>query len=459
VGEGLGEREENKTANKKYAIISAMEGALSPLDGRYASTVEPLRGFFSEEALMRARVTVEVRYFLALAREPGVRELPKVNARDTRELLRIAEKFSAQDAKRIKDIESVTRHDVKAVEYFLREQFKKIASLRRSGEFLHFGLTSEDVNNLAYGLLIHAALKQVLLPALKGLHGSLAKFGRSALKVPMLSLTHGQPATPTTVGKEFLVFADRLDRQIAQLRAFKMQGKLGGAVGNFAAHKAAYPHVHWERFRAQFVKGLGLTPLTHTTQINPHDDIAELSHLFHRIDTILLDLCRDAWLYVSRGVFTQKVVAGEVGSSTMPHKVNPIDFENAEGNLGIANALFDHFASKLPISRLQRDLSDSTVQRNLGVAFGYHFLALRSIERGMKKLTLDRAALKKELADHPEVIAEAIQTLLRKHGVPGGYEKLKALTRGEKVTRETFLRFIEGLPLSKEEKARLKGMA
>ncbi|MEK7218444.1 MAG: lyase family protein, partial [Patescibacteria group bacterium] len=295
--------------------------------------------------------------------------------------------------------------------------------------------------------------------ALKGLHGSLAKTGRAALRVPLLSLTHGQPATPTTAGKEFLVFADRLDRQIAQLRAFRMQGKLGGAVGNFAAHKAAYPDVHWERFRAQFVKGLGLTPLAHTTQINPHDDLAELSHLFFRVNTILLDYCRDMWLYISRGVFRQKAVAGEVGSSTMPHKVNPIDFENAEGNLGLANALFGHFASKLPVSRLQRDLSDSTVQRNLGVAFGYHLLAIRSIERGLKKVTLDRAVLKRELADHPEVLAEAVQTLLRKHGVPGAYEKLKTLTRGEKVTREKLLHFVEGLPLTREEKARLKAMA
>ncbi len=435
-----------------------MEQALSPLDGRYAKQVEPLRAFFSEEALMRARVTVEIRYFIALSREERVRELPAISAGGEKELMRLVSGFSEHDALRIKEIESTTRHDVKAVEYFLKERIGKVIALKPYLEFLHFGLTSEDVNNLAYGILIHDALKQVILPALQGLQKELARMGRSTIKIPMLSLTHGQPATPTTVGKELLVFAERLERQFAQLRSFRMQGKLGGAVGNFSAHKAAYPLIHWERFRVKFVKSLGLIPLMHTTQINPHDDLAELSHILHRIDTILIDYCRDTWLYISRGVFKQKTVAGEVGSSTMPHKVNPIDFENAEGNLGMANALFDHFASKLPISRLQRDLSDSTVQRNIGVAFGYHLLALHSLRRGLGKLSLDRNAVNKELEDHPEVVAEAIQTVLRKHGVSGAYEKLKALTRGEKITAAKLATFIEGLPLPKEEKKRLKTM-
>ncbi|MDD4319428.1 MAG: adenylosuccinate lyase [Candidatus Peribacteraceae bacterium] len=435
-----------------------MDNALSPLDGRYAKAVEPLRAHFSEEALIQARLEVEIRYFVALSREQGVKELPPLSARDEATLFEIVTKFDGAEAKKVKEIEATTKHDVKAAEYYLKGKMAKMPGVRDHGEFVHFALTSEDVNNLSYGLLVHRALKQAVMPALTGIIRDLTHMARSSKAVPMLSLTHGQPATPTIVGKELMVFVERLERQLAQLKAFKMQGKLGGAVGNFSAHKAAYPDVNWEGFRNRFVKSLGLVPLQHTTQINPHDDIAELSHILHRIDTILLDLSRDAWLYISRGVFKQKVVAGEVGSSTMPHKVNPIDFENAEGNLGLANALFDHFAAKLPVSRLQRDLSDSTVQRNIGVAFGYHLLAVTSLRKGLGKLTLDRAVLKKELADHPEVVAEAVQTVLRKHGVEGAYEKLKALTRGEKVTREKFLDFIAKLPLPKEEIGRLQGL-
>jgi adenylosuccinate lyase len=432
--------------------------ALSPLDGRYSATVGELREYFSEGALIRARIEVEIRYFIALANEPGIRELPALRKKEELFLLQLIEKFREKDALGVKAIEAVTKHDVKAVEYYLKRKMEKQRRLRPYLEFVHFGLTSEDVNNLAYGILIHRALSHTLLPSLRSLHADLQRLAKKTQKQRMLSLTHGQPATPTTVGKEMMVFAARLERQLSQLRAFRMQGKLGGAVGNFSAHRIAYPDVDWEAFRRTFLRSLKLSPLAYTTQINPHDDIAELSHLFHRIDTILLDCSRDMWLYISRGIFRQKVAAGEVGSSTMPHKVNPIDFENAEGNLGLANALFDHFAGKLPVSRLQRDLSDSTVQRSIGVAFGYHFLAVASLRKGLSKIMLDRSAVRRELLDHPEVVAEGIQTMLRKHGVSGAYEKLKKLTRGEKMTKEALLSFIDSLALPKKEMERLRGL-
>ncbi|ALM09461.1 MAG TPA: adenylosuccinate lyase [Candidatus Peribacter riflensis] len=428
---------------------------LSPLDGRYRKKTEALRPFFSEEALMHARVEVEIRYVLALAAEKGVRELPRLKAGKVKALLQIIERFSPKDAAAIQEIERKTNHDVKAVEYFLRGKFERIG-LKAALPFLHFALTSEDVNNLAYGILLHRALETVVLPRLKVLHRTLAAMARRWRTLPLLSLTHGQPATPTTVGSEMAVFADRLERQLLELRAFRMQGKFGGAVGNYAAHRIAYPDVRWETFGQRFVRSLGLHPLVHTTQINPHDDLAELSHTVSRINTILLDFSRDTWLYISRGVFKQKVIAGEVGSSTMPHKVNPIDFENAEGNLGLSTALFSHFAEKLPVSRLQRDLSDSTVQRNIGVAFGYHLLAVASLLKGIGKLTVDRGTLQHELDMHPEVLAEAIQILLRKHGVASAYEQLKKVTRGAKVTRASLLAFADTLPLTREEKKRLR---
>ena len=430
---------------------------LSPLDGRYRAQTESLRPFFSEESLMRARIEVEIRYFIALASEPQIRELPRLRVREIRALEDLVRRFSLKDALEIRDIERTTKHDVKAVEYFLRRKFERIAGLKKFTHFLHFGLTSEDVNNLAYGILIERALRQVILPSLRRTWRSCGAMSRRWARVKMLSLTHGQPATPTTVGKEFAVFADRLERQIMQFKSFRMQGKFGGAVGTYAAHRIAYPDLKWEVFGRKFIRSLKLIPLAHTTQINPHDDLAELGHIAIRINTILLDLSRDIWLYISRGVFRQKVAAGEVGSSTMPHKVNPIDFENAEGNLGLSTALFSHFAEKLPVSRLQRDLSDSTVQRNIGVAFGYHLLAVSSLLRGLKKLSLDRRAVRRELKAHPEILAEAIQTLLRKHGVAGAYEQLKKLTRGSEVTEKGLLKFADGLPLAKAEKARLKG--
>ncbi len=432
-----------------------MAAALSPLDGRYAGAVDALRPFFSEEALMRARIEVEIRYFLALSDEPKIRELRKLKARERTALLAIVEKFSERDAKEIRGIEHKTNHDVKAVEYFLKKRMARMRGLADRLEFVHFGLTSEDVNNLAYGILIHRALAQVIRPALRACAGDFARLASRWKNVRMLSLTHGQPATPTTVGKELQVFVDRLERQGQQLKALRMQGKFGGAVGNYAAVSTAYPEVQWPVFGAKFVRSLGLTPLAHTTQINPHDDLAELSHLLMRINTILLDCSRDLWFYISRGVFRQRAVPGEVGSSTMPHKVNPIDFENAEGNLGLSSALFSHFAEKLPVSRLQRDLSDSTVQRNIGVAFGYHMIALRSFRKGFKKLALDRAVLRRELAAHPEVVGESIQVVLRKHGVQNAYERLKALTRGRQVSAAELRAFVDRLPISRSERDRL----
>ena len=432
-----------------------MPQSLSPLDGRYSKKVAVLGEYFSEEALMKARTEVELRYFIALSDEKKVKELKRVSNADRTKLMKIVEKFGSKDITLIKQFERKTNHDVKAVEYYLQKKLQSIPTLRKNQAFLHFALTSEDVNNLAYGLLINRALKEVLRPELKSVMTQIGGMGRRWNKTTMLSLTHGQPATPTTVGKEFSVFMERLSRQFEDLYGFKMQGKLGGAVGNFSAHTAAYPDVNWEAFGRKFVRSLGLIPLRHTTQINPHDDLAEVSHFYVRINNILLDLSRDAWSYISRGVFGQKRIAGEVGSSTMPHKVNPIDFENAEGNLGISSALFNHFADKLPVSRMQRDLSDSTVQRNLGVAFGHHLLALKSMQKGLSKLQLNQKAIREELDSHPEVLAEAIQTVMRKNGIQDAYERMKKMTRGESITRENLKKFVESLSLPRGEKERL----
>ena len=428
---------------------------LSPLDGRYAKKVAVLGEYFSEEALMKARVEVEILYFLALADDAKVKELKRVTGADRAKLMSLVEKFGAKDLTMIAQFEQKTNHDVKAVEYYLRKKCQSMPSLRKSVHFIHFGLTSEDVNNLAYGILIMRALKEVLKPELKSILAELGGMGRRWKNTELLSLTHGQPATPTTVGKEFLVFHERLNRQIASLYDFRMCGKLGGAVGNFSAHRAAYPEVNWEAFGRTLVRSLGLMPLRYTTQINPHDDLAELSHHFCRINTILLDCSRDLWLYISRGIFTQKKVGSEVGSSTMPHKVNPIDFENAEGNLGISSALFHHFSEKLPISRLQRDLSDSTVQRNVGVAFGHHLLALQSLKKGFRKLQINLKWIREELDAHPEVRTEAIQTVMRKNGIQDAYEQMKKLTRGESVSCERLLQFVDALQIPRAEKGRL----
>jgi adenylosuccinate lyase len=434
-----------------------MLSALSPLDGRYEHEAAPLRHFFSEEALIRARVFVEVRYLAALSKAKLL-DVPTLGAADRKLLLNIADAFSSKDALRVKEREITTKHDVKAVEYELKALLDKHPKLKKLREFVHFALTSEDTNNLAYGLMIHGAVTEVMLPAIDGVLQELVAMAKSWKGAAMLSLTHGQPATQTTVSKELLVYVDRLSRQVVQLRKFRMQGKCSGAVGTFSAHKAAYPEVHWEKFAASFITELGLIPLKRSTQINPHDDLAELSHISSRINTILLDLSRDMWLYISRNVFLQKVVSTEIGSSTMPHKVNPIDFENAEGNVGISTALFLHFAEKLPVSRLQRDLSDSTVQRNIGVAFGHQLLALSSLVRGLKKLTLNRERLQRELLEHPEIVAEAIQTVMRRHGVKDAYEKLKELTRGRSLSSAAFAHFIDKLAIPEKERERLKRM-
>jgi adenylosuccinate lyase len=430
--------------------------ALSPLDGRYRAKVEALATYFSEEALNGARLEVEVRYFIALSKEAGVKQLPKVSGSQEKALLSLIKKYNDKDAAEIKKIEKTTNHDVKAVEYFLKKKVAKIKGLKKHVEFIHFGLTSEDVNNLSYGLLISRSVADVIIPAITEYINDLKKIASANRSIRLLSLTHGQPATPTTLGKEMMVFVDRLNRQTDQLKKFKMQGKFGSAVGNYSAQKAAYPSVKWETFGSKFMKSLGLDPLANTTQINPHDDIAELSHILFRINTIGIDLSRDIWHYISRGVFGQKVIKGEVGSSTMPHKVNPIDFENAEGNFGLSNALFSHFAEKLPISRLQRDLSDSTVQRSIGTAFGYNQLAISSLRKGLKKLSVNKKVIQKELDDHPELLAEAIQTVLRKNGVSNAYEKLKEVTRGTSVTKKDMQDFVEKLKIPEADKKNLR---
>ena len=428
---------------------------LSPLDDRYAEETSALLPYFSDEALQRARLFVEVAYFIALSREKGVKEFPAVSATTAKTLEKWVEDFGPKDIAELRTIEKRTRHDVKALEEYMRARVAKVPAIKKYESFVHFGLTSEDVNNLAYGLLMHEAMRDCLLPAIDELSTMLQKCSEKWWSEPMLSLTHGQAATPTTVGAALAVFADRLDRQRATLAELRMSGKFGGAVGNFHAHRLAYPKVNWHEFGARFVAALGLVPLVHTTQINPHDDMAEFSHAFCRTNNVLLNLCRDCWHYISRGVFKQVVKKGEVGSSTMPHKVNPIDFENAEGNLGMSTALFSHFAEKLSVSRLQRDLSDSTVQRNLGTAFGHHLLAVRAIIKGMSRLDIDRAALDQELDYHPEVIAEAIQTVLRKHGHADAYDQLKTLTRGTAISRDELQEIIAKLPVPGAEREKL----
>lgn len=435
-----------------------MLNALSPLDGRYREDVGELCAYFSEAALLKERLRVEVAYFLALSRLRGVSELRRFSREEEKILWNVVRDFSERYALRVKELERECRHDVKAVERFLSERWHTLPFVRPYLSFVHFGLTSEDVNNIAYGLLIQRALAQVIVPSLDECMHILRALSKKWKGVPLLALTHGQPATPTTVGKEFLVFAERLHRQIRALRTFRMQGKFSGAVGNFAAHRVAYPLVDWKAFGRTFLRSFHLIPLTHTTQINPHDDCAELSHILTRINTILLDCSRDMWLYIMRGVFRQSVKKGEVGSSTMPHKVNPIDFENAEGNLGLSTALFHHFAEKLPVSRLQRDLSDSTVQRNIGVAFGHHLLAAKALLRGFSRIDVDRGVCARELREHPELCAEALQVLLRRFGERDAYERVRKLTRGKKVTEANLREVVHHSKLPIDAKDRLDAL-
>src|SRR5579875_1352435 len=416
--------------------------ALSPLDGRYAAKVEALRPIFSEYGLMKRRVHVEVEWLLALAAARA-------------KLQKIADDFSVAEAARIKDIEAATNHDVKAVEYFIKERIGDDGRLKQAKEFVHFACTSEDINNLSYALMLRDARDSVLLPELDKVIGKLRELAHANADVPMLSRTHGQTASPTTLGKEMANVVARLQRQRAQLAATEIPGKINGAVGNFNAHAIAYPEVDWRAFSKRFVESLGLQWQAYTTQIEPHDGISELCDCVRRIDTILIDLARDAWGYISLGYFRQKLKAGEVGSSTMPHKVNPIDFENAEGNFGVANALLGHFSEKLPISRWQRDLTDSTVLRALGEAFGHALIGFSSLERGLGKLEVNTERIAADLEASWEVLAEAVQTVMRRHGLPEPYEQLKALTRGKGITRETLQAFIESLDLPKADKRRL----
>ena len=432
--------------------------ALSPADGRYADKVDGLRDVLSEYGLIRYRVLVEVRWLQWLADEPAIAELPVQSSVMKDVLNDIVDGFSTDDAERVKTIESTTNHDVKAVEYFIREKIGTGSESDSLSEFIHFGCTSEDINNLSYALMLRAARDDVLQPAMRELSAKMRSMSSVHADIPMLSRTHGQTASPTTVGKEFANVVHRLSRARKQLASVEIRGKFNGAVGNFNAHLAAYPDADWRRISTGFIESLGLDPNSHTTQIEPHDWTAEYCHALIRYNTILLDLCRDLWAYISLGYFRQRVAADEVGSSTMPHKVNPIDFENAEGNLGLANAMLDHLALKLPISRWQRDLTDSTVQRNFGVALGYVVIAIKAALKGLNKLQADPAAIAADIDAAWEVLAEPIQTVMRRYAVPEPYEKLKALTRGQAVTRETLHDFIGTLEIPEAEKKRLLAM-
>ncbi len=429
--------------------------AVSPLDGRYSRKTAALRPIFSEFGLIRFRVLVEIRWLQALAEAPEIAEVPPLSG-DAREVLDgILRNFGEADAARVKEIERTTNHDVKAVEYFLKERVAHHDELAARSEFIHFACTSEDINNLAYALMVREGRERVLLPALQGVMGKLTAMAHQLAEAPMLSRTHGQPASPTTVGKELANVVYRLRRQFEQLAAQPILGKINGAVGNYNAHLAAYPHVNWPAFAQQFVTGLGLEWNPYTTQIEPHDWIAELFDAMARTNTLLIDLARDVWGYISLGYFRQKVVAGEVGSSTMPHKVNPIDFENAEGNLGLANAVLGHLARKLPVSRWQRDLTDSTVLRNVGVGFGHTLIALDSLQRGLDKLEVDEARLREDLDANWEVLAEPIQTVMRRYGIDNPYEKLKTLTRGARVDEATLRSFVAALDIPEEARLQL----
>ena len=432
--------------------------AISPIDGRYGARTDSLRPIFSEYGLIRHRIIVEIRWLQALAAHAGIQEVPALGAHADRVLNDIIETFSEQDAQRVKNIERTTNHDVKAVEYFLKEKIAGNTELEAVSEFIHFACTSEDINNLAYALMLREARNQSLLPLMDDVIKVLSELAHRYADEPMLARTHGQTATPTTVGKEMANVVARLHRQREQYAAIPMLGKINGAVGNYNAHQVAYPDIDWPTFSQQFISDLGLEFNPYTTQIEPHDYMAEQFDVLARFNTVLIDFCRDVWAYISLGYFKQKTVAGEVGSSTMPHKVNPIDFENAEGNLGIANALFAHFSAKLPVSRWQRDLSDSTVLRNLGVAIGHSVIAYESCLKGVGKLQLNTARTAEDLDNSWEVLAEALQTVMRRHGIEKPYEKLKDLTRDQAVNQTTLQAFIRTLDLPDSVKDELASL-
>jgi adenylosuccinate lyase len=429
--------------------------ALSPLDGRYARSLEPLRSHFSELALIRHRVRIEIEWLLALGAEPGVAEVAAFAPRAAAKLRALAEGFAERDGERVKAIERETNHDVKAIERWIREQAAGDSTLERASAFIHFACTSEDINNLAYALMVREARDAVLLPAVDELIAKLTAAAHAHAGQPMLGRTHGQPATPTTLGKELANFVHRLRRGRARLAGAALTGKMNGAVGNYNAHLAAYPGVDWEALARRFVESFGLEFNPYTVQIEPHDALAELFDALARLNTVLIDLDRDVWGYVSLGYFRQRAVAGEIGSSTMPHKVNPIDFENSEGNLGIANALLRHLAEKLPVSRWQRDLTDSTALRNVGVAFGHSLLGWVAAGRGLDRLEADPARLAADLEANWEVLAEAVQTVLRRYGVEDAYEQLSSLTRGRRIGADELRAFVRGLAIPDEAKQRL----
>ena len=432
--------------------------ALSPLDGRYAAKVEPLRAHFSEFGLIRNRIRVEIEWLKALAANPGIAEVPGFTPDTLTQLDRAVAEFSLADAEAVKKIESVTNHDVKAIEYWLKERFSSNAEVTKVSEFIHFGCTSEDINNTSHALMLSDARAQILLPGLDKVIEKFRALAHDLADLPMLSRTHGQPATPSTLGKEMANIAARLIRARARIAGVNLLAKFNGAVGNYNAHLAAYPDLDWEGIARKFVESLGLEFNPYTIQIEPHDAMAELFDAIARCNTILIDADRDIWQYISLGYFKQKTKAGEIGSSTMPHKVNPIDFENSEGNLGIANAVLRHLSEKLPISRLQRDLTDSTVLRNMGVAFGYVVLAHDSTMRGLNKLEANPARLAEDLDACWEVLAEPVQTVMRRYGVPNPYEQLKELTRGKGIEPAALRAFIDGLAIPEAEKIRLKAM-
>jgi adenylosuccinate lyase len=433
--------------------------AISPIDGRYGAKTERLRTVFSEFGLIRYRVMVEVRWLQHLAADDAITEVAPFSATANALLNQLVDNFTEQHALRVKEIERTTNHDVKAVEYLIKETFADNAELCAISEFVHFACTSEDINNLSHALMLKEGRDQVMLPALQDIANQLTAMAHEFADVPMLSRTHGQTASPTTVGKEFANVAYRLNRQISQIASVPLLGKINGAVGNYNAHLSAYPEIDWGHSAKQFVEQLGLQHNPYTTQIEPHDYMAELFDGLARANTVLIDFARDIWGYICLGYFKQKTIAGEVGSSTMPHKVNPIDFENAEGNMGIANALYGHLATKLPISRWQRDLTDSTVLRNMGVGLGYSLIACASLDKGINKLQLNTTQLAADLDSSWEVLAEPIQTVMRRYGIEEPYEKLKALTRGNAMDQATIQAFIDTLDMPDKAKAELKALS
>lgn len=432
--------------------------AISPVDGRYGARLSNLKEIFSEYGLIKNRVKVEVSWLRMLANHPGVSEVPPLSSEAETHLLKLVDEFSLDMAMRVKEIERTTNHDVKAVEYLIKEHFESNAELHAINEFVHFACTSEDINNLAYALMLKESRESTIVSEMQSVIDKISEMATDMAAIPMMSRTHGQPASPTTAGKEFANVAYRLQRQVKQLMGVQIMGKINGATGNYNAHLASYPAINWYELTEQFVQSLGLAWNPYTIQIEPHDYIAEYFHAMQRFNTILIDFNRDVWSYISIGFFKQKTVAGEIGSSTMPHKVNPIDFENSEGNLGLANAIFDHLGQKLPISRWQRDLTDSTVLRNLGVGVAHTMISLQSTLKGLGKLEVNAIAMADDLNNNWEVLAEAIQTVMRRYSIEQPYEKLKELTRGRRVNQQIMQEFVDSLDLPEEAKQSLREM-